>query len=208
MRCARFCPRAKAARRTPRSVFRVPCPRVRAPASGIESELNGAALQFTPAFFGRGRDCQHRKGTNPTALLAFERLTPGANLVAFLRRDGTTASGGPGVVRDMVVDAQGGRGGVPLLTVEGLLTRAAFGVELLVAHTDVYLDGLAHAEKLTATEIVTALAVPLVEVVSGSPAAACPRQRRPGRERDDSSPQPARLPCLDGVSLAPPAASP
>ncbi len=42
-------------------------------------------------------------------------------------------------------------------------TRAAFGVELLVAHTDVYLDGLAHAEKLTAAEIVTALPVPLVD---------------------------------------------
>jgi hypothetical protein len=30
-------------------------------------------------------------------------------------------------------------------------------------HTDVYLDGFAHAEKLTATEIVTALPVPLVD---------------------------------------------
>ena len=42
-------------------------------------------------------------------------------------------------------------------------TRSTFGVELLVAHTDVYLDGLAHAEKLTASEIVTALPVPLVD---------------------------------------------
>jgi hypothetical protein len=36
-------------------------------------------------------------------------------------------------------------------------------VELLVAHTDVYLDGLVHAERLTAREIVTALPVPLVD---------------------------------------------
>jgi len=42
-------------------------------------------------------------------------------------------------------------------------TRATFGVELLVAHTDVYLDGLVHAERLTAAEIVTALPVPLVD---------------------------------------------
>lgn len=42
-------------------------------------------------------------------------------------------------------------------------TRSTFGVELLVAHTDVYLDGLVHAEKLTAPEIVTALPVPLVD---------------------------------------------
>ena len=42
-------------------------------------------------------------------------------------------------------------------------TRSTFGVDLLVAHTDVYLDGLVHSEKLTATEIVTALPVPLVD---------------------------------------------
>jgi serine/threonine-protein kinase PknG len=42
-------------------------------------------------------------------------------------------------------------------------TRSTFGVELLVAHTDVYLDGLVHAEKLTAPEIVMALPVPLVD---------------------------------------------
>jgi serine/threonine-protein kinase PknG len=42
-------------------------------------------------------------------------------------------------------------------------TRSTFGVELLVAHTDVYLDGVVHAEKLTASEIVTALPVPLVD---------------------------------------------
>jgi serine/threonine-protein kinase PknG len=42
-------------------------------------------------------------------------------------------------------------------------SRSTFGVNLLVAHTDVYLDGQAHAEKLTAHEIVTALPVPLVD---------------------------------------------
>ncbi|KAA8970030.1 serine/threonine-protein kinase PknG [Mycobacterium sp.] len=42
-------------------------------------------------------------------------------------------------------------------------TRSTFGVDLLVAHTDVYLDGQVHAEKLTAREIVTALPVPLVD---------------------------------------------
>lgn len=42
-------------------------------------------------------------------------------------------------------------------------TRSTFGVELLVAHTDVYLDGQVHSEKLTGKEIVTALPVPLVD---------------------------------------------
>ena len=42
-------------------------------------------------------------------------------------------------------------------------TRSTFGVELLVAHTDVYLDGLVHTERLTAPEIVMALPVPLVD---------------------------------------------
>ena len=41
--------------------------------------------------------------------------------------------------------------------------RSTFGVELLVAHTDVYLDGRPHSEKLTAAEIVSALPVPLVD---------------------------------------------
>ncbi|HKI43331.1 MAG: serine/threonine-protein kinase PknG [Mycobacterium sp.] len=40
-------------------------------------------------------------------------------------------------------------------------SRSTFGVDLLVAHTDVYLDGQVHSEKLTAREIVTALQVPL-----------------------------------------------
>jgi serine/threonine-protein kinase PknG len=42
-------------------------------------------------------------------------------------------------------------------------SRSTFGVDLLVAHTDVYLDGLVHSEKLTAQEIVRALQVPLVD---------------------------------------------
>lgn len=42
-------------------------------------------------------------------------------------------------------------------------SRSTFGVELLVAHTDVYLDGQVHSEKLTAQEIVKALQVPLVD---------------------------------------------
>ena len=42
-------------------------------------------------------------------------------------------------------------------------SRSTFGVDLLVAHTDVYLDGRKHSEKLTAPAIVTALPVPLVD---------------------------------------------
>ena len=42
-------------------------------------------------------------------------------------------------------------------------SRSTFGEDLLVAHTDVYLDGHVHSEKLTAKEIVTALQVPLVD---------------------------------------------
>jgi len=42
-------------------------------------------------------------------------------------------------------------------------SRSTFGVDLLVAHTDVYLDGQVHSEKLTGREIVTALSVPLVD---------------------------------------------
>ncbi len=41
--------------------------------------------------------------------------------------------------------------------------RLTFGIDLLVAHTDVYLDGQVHSEKLTAQEIVRALPVPLVD---------------------------------------------
>ncbi|OBB58679.1 serine/threonine protein kinase [Mycobacterium sp. 852013-51886_SCH5428379] len=42
-------------------------------------------------------------------------------------------------------------------------TRSTFGIDLLVAHTDVYVDGQVHSEKLTAQEIVKALPVPLLD---------------------------------------------
>jgi serine/threonine-protein kinase PknG len=42
-------------------------------------------------------------------------------------------------------------------------SRSTFGVDLLVAHTDVYLDGQVHSEKLTAQDIVRALPVPMVD---------------------------------------------
>jgi serine/threonine-protein kinase PknG len=42
-------------------------------------------------------------------------------------------------------------------------SRSTFGVDLLVAHTDVYIDGQVHSERLTAQEIVKALPVPLVD---------------------------------------------
>jgi serine/threonine-protein kinase PknG len=66
-----------------------------------------------------------------------------------------------GVLREVVAQDTG----VPR---HGLSTvfspsRSTFGVDLLVAHTDVYLDGQVHSEKLTGREIVTALSVPLVD---------------------------------------------
>ena len=42
-------------------------------------------------------------------------------------------------------------------------SRSTFGVNMLVAHTDVYIDGQVHTEKITAPEIVRALQVPLVD---------------------------------------------
>ena len=42
-------------------------------------------------------------------------------------------------------------------------SRSTFGVDLLVAHTDVYVDGQVHSEKLTGQDIVRALPVPLVD---------------------------------------------
>lgn len=66
-----------------------------------------------------------------------------------------------GVLREVVAEDTGAPR--PGLSTVFTRTRSTFGVELLVAHTDVYLDGLAHAEKLTAAEIVTALPVPLVD---------------------------------------------
>lgn len=66
-----------------------------------------------------------------------------------------------GVLREVVAKDSG-------LPRPGLSTvfspsRSTFGVDLLVAHTDVYLDGQVHSEKLTAQEIVRALPVPLVD---------------------------------------------
>src|SRR6201988_2244831 len=58
-----------------------------------------------------------------------------------------------GVLREVVAqDTQVPR---PGLSTVFSPSRSTFGVDLLVAHTDVYLDGLVHAEKLTAREIVT-----------------------------------------------------
>jgi serine/threonine-protein kinase PknG len=66
-----------------------------------------------------------------------------------------------GVLREVVAQDTG----VPRSGLSTVFSpsRSTFGVNLLVAHTDVYLDGQTHAEKLTAHEIVTALQVPLVD---------------------------------------------
>jgi serine/threonine-protein kinase PknG len=66
-----------------------------------------------------------------------------------------------GVLREVV--AQDTRVPRPGLSTVFSPSRSTFGVDLLVAHTDVYLDGQVHSEKLTAREIVTALPVPLVD---------------------------------------------
>lgn len=66
-----------------------------------------------------------------------------------------------GVLREVVAKDTGAPR--PGLSTVFTRTRSTFGVEMLVAHTDVYLDGLVHAERLTAPEIVTALPVPLVD---------------------------------------------
>ncbi|MCV7031225.1 serine/threonine-protein kinase PknG [Mycobacterium sherrisii] len=66
-----------------------------------------------------------------------------------------------GVLREVVAQDTG----VPRPGLSTLFSpsRSTFGVDLSVAHTDVYLDGQVHSEKLTAREIVTALSVPLVD---------------------------------------------
>ncbi len=66
-----------------------------------------------------------------------------------------------GVLREVVAQDTG----VPRPGLSTIFSpnRSTFGVDLLVAHTDVYLDGQVHSEKLTAGEIVTALSVPLVD---------------------------------------------
>jgi serine/threonine-protein kinase PknG len=66
-----------------------------------------------------------------------------------------------GVLREVVAQDTGvARPGLSTLFSP---SRSTFGVDLLVAHTDVYLDGQVHSERLTAREIVTALSVPLVD---------------------------------------------
>ncbi|ADT97284.1 serine/threonine-protein kinase PknG [Mycolicibacterium gilvum] len=66
-----------------------------------------------------------------------------------------------GVLREVVASDTG----VPRPGLSTMFSpsRSTFGVDLLVAHTDVYLDGQVHSEKLTAQEIVKALQVPLVD---------------------------------------------
>ncbi|HUO41236.1 MAG TPA: serine/threonine protein kinase, partial [Mycobacterium sp.] len=65
-----------------------------------------------------------------------------------------------GVLREVVAhDTETPRPGLSTMFSR---SRATFGVDLLVAHTDVYADGRVHSERLTAKEIVTALPVPLV----------------------------------------------
>ncbi|MGB7162213.1 MAG: serine/threonine protein kinase, partial [Mycobacterium sp.] len=64
-----------------------------------------------------------------------------------------------GVLREVVAQDSGVRR--PGLSSIFSRSRSTFGEDLLVAHTDVYLDGAVHSEKLTAKEIVTALQVPL-----------------------------------------------
>ena len=66
-----------------------------------------------------------------------------------------------GVLREVVSKDTG----VPRPGLSTVFTRSrsTFGIELLVAHTDVYLDGRPHSEKLTAAEIVSALPVPLLD---------------------------------------------
>lgn len=65
-----------------------------------------------------------------------------------------------GVLREVVAYDTG----VPRPGLSSIFTRSrsTFGVDLLVAHTDVYVDGQVHAERLTAAEIVNALQIPLV----------------------------------------------
>ena len=66
-----------------------------------------------------------------------------------------------GVLREVVARDSGSPR--PGLSTVFSPTRSTFGIDLLVAHTDVYLDGQVHSEKLTAQEIVKALPVPLVD---------------------------------------------
>lgn len=66
-----------------------------------------------------------------------------------------------GVLREVV--ARDTKSPKPGLSTVFSPSRSTFGIDLLVAHTDVYLDGQVHSERLTAQEIVKALPVPLVD---------------------------------------------
>ncbi|MGH3561283.1 MAG: tetratricopeptide repeat protein, partial [Mycobacterium sp.] len=66
-----------------------------------------------------------------------------------------------GVLREVVAQDTGAPR--PGLSAVFTRSRSTFGVDLLVAHTDVYLDGQVHSQKLTARQITTALQVPLVD---------------------------------------------
>ncbi|MGH3675488.1 MAG: serine/threonine-protein kinase PknG [Mycobacterium sp.] len=66
-----------------------------------------------------------------------------------------------GVLREVVAQDSGTPR--PGLSTVFSRSRSTFGVDLLVAHTDVYRDGQVHSEKLTAQEIAKALQVPLVD---------------------------------------------
>ncbi|MCW2591620.1 MAG: protein kinase family protein [Mycobacterium sp.] len=66
-----------------------------------------------------------------------------------------------GVLREVV--AKDSRTPRPGLSQVFSPSRSTFGVDLLVAHTDVYLDGQVHSEKLTSQDIIKALPVPLVD---------------------------------------------
>jgi serine/threonine-protein kinase PknG len=66
-----------------------------------------------------------------------------------------------GVLREVVAKDSG----IPRPGLSAVFSpsRSTFGEDLLVAHTDVYLDGQVHSEKLTSQDIVRALPVPLVD---------------------------------------------
>src|SRR5664279_5448792 len=66
-----------------------------------------------------------------------------------------------GVLREVVAKDSG----IPRPGLSSVFSpsRSTFGVDLLVAHTDVYLDGQVHSEKLTSQDPVKALPVPLMD---------------------------------------------
>ena len=78
-------------------------------------------------------------------------------------------------------------------------SRSTFGVDLLVAHTDVYLDGQVHSEKLTAQEIVKALPVPLVDPTDvGATVLSASVLSQPVQTLDSAARRPARHAGLRG----------